>query len=97
MNVVNLDILADLDMSMLFLVLMSLLGAVILLLLAYAAANAGSSPALGRALMPVMVGRVLPGAMLPPRILSRAGGASRAPPGSSLILRTVPVCIRARR
>jgi hypothetical protein len=96
MNVVNLGVVAELDLSMLVLVL-SLLGAAILLLLACAVARAGAVPAVAQTLVPVTVGRALSGAVLPPRELPRACGTSRAPPRPSLGSQAVSLRIRNRR
>jgi hypothetical protein len=96
MNVVNPGVLAELDLSMLLMVLVSLLGAAIVLLLACVIARAGADPAVVHTLVPVTVGRTLPGVVLPPRALSRAGGASRAPPCPSPVLRAGILHVRNR-
>jgi hypothetical protein len=97
MNVVNPEVLAELDVSLMVLVLTSLLGAAIFLLLACVVARAGSEPLEPLALLPVTVGQARRRARLPLRELSRACGASRAPPGPPPRLHAGPLRIRLRR
>lgn len=97
MNVVNPEVLAELDLSMVIIMLLSLLGAVILMLLACAVARAGAEPVALQMLVPAIVGRVLPGAVLPPRKLARACGTSRAPPCTPPDLHAAFLRIRDRR